>query len=241
MTTRRIVSLALLAASLALTACSGGGPRAIHMIEQSGDRALEKGDTQLAEAEYAEVVQREPARWRARLQYGKALLANGNARMAREQLEVAYTLRPKNPEVIENLGMAMAGSRDYDGAIRLLGSLAEERKRAADWTRLGRVALDAKDVDTAERAFLTAALADGGQRAEYQMELYNFYMATERPEEAIERLRYALWLEPANKVYQGLALEAGHDPAIGFAQRPPEQTSTRIPEPFFPRPAAGTR
>lgn len=230
-----IASLLLVPVCSPLAGCQSSGARAIHMIEASGDRALEKGDTALAEAEYAEVVARDPARWRARLQYGKALLANGKPRDAREQLEIAYTLRPKNPEVVENLGLAMAGSRDYDGAIRLLRSLAEERKRAADWTRLGRVALDAKDVDTAEKAFRTAALADGGQDVETQMELYRFYMATDRPEMALDRLRTSLWLQPNNEVIQTLIRDAGHEPTREFAVRPPEQASQRLPDPFIPR------
>lgn len=222
---------------LPLTGCQSSGERAIHMIEASGDRALEKGDTATAESEYAQVIARDPARWRARLQYGKALLANGKPRDAREQLEIAYTLRPKNPEVIENLGMAMAGSRDYDGAIRLLRSLAEERKRASDWTRLGRVAMDAKDVDTAEKSFLTAPLADGGQDVNTQMQLYHFYMATDRPDMALDRLRTSLWLEPNNQVIQNLIKDAGHQPTREFAIRPPEQSSQKLPDPFMPRPA----
>ena len=227
-----ILNLALVCAGGALSGCQDG-QRAIHMIEASGDRAIEKGDYSTAAAEYAQVVERDPARWRARLQYGKSLLALGEPRRAREQLEIAYTLRPKNHDVIENLGMAMAGSRDYDGAVRLLGSLAEERKRADDWTRLGRVALEAKDVDTAEVAFRTAALADGGQTVPPQMQLYEFYMATDREDQAVDRLRTSLWLEPSNLVIQAKIREHGHEPTASFAIRPPEQTSTRLPEPMI--------
>lgn len=230
---RPVAYMALVLALSLISACSG--PRAIHMIEASGDRALERGNTELAESEYAQVVERDPARWRARLQYGKALLANNKPRQAREQLEVAYTLRPKDPEVIQNLGMAMSGSRDYDGAIRLLRSLAEDRKRADDWTRLGRVAVEAKDVDTAEKSFLTAARADGGQTVGPQMDLYRFYLATSRREEALERLRAAHWLEPSNESINNVIRQEGHVPGAAFAMRPPEQSSERIPEPFMPR------
>lgn len=232
----RLVCLAGLLAVLPLAACQSGGSdsRAIHMVEASGARALAKGETELAEAEYAEVVRRNPTRWQARLQYGRALMANGKPHLAREHLEVAYTLRPKDQDVREALGTAMAQNRDYDGAVRLLKSLAEERKRPSDWIRLGNVAFEARDPDTAETAYLTAARADAGINQEPQMALYDFYTATGREEEAFNRLRMAFFTEPQNRVLQSKIRELGYEPNASFALRPTEQEGTSIQPPAVP-------
>ncbi|MDX2114108.1 MAG: tetratricopeptide repeat protein [Planctomycetota bacterium] len=214
-----------------LAGCQGRAP---HMIAASGDRALAKEDYAKAEAEYAQVVEAQPWNGRARLQYGKALLGVGNNRGAREQLEKAYTLLPKDGEVISNLAEAQARVGDLEGAIRLLKSVAEDRRSPDDWLRLGRFTQRAKDYDTAETALLTAARGDGGARADTQMALYSFYDEIGRDEEALERLAMALWLEPQNPQIQELIRARGHEPTAAFAVRPIEQGGRTIPAPTVP-------
>lgn len=225
--------------ALALVAASGGAggcaQRAPHMMAASGDRAIAKGDYALAESEYARVTDEQPWNSKARLQYGKALLGAGNPREAREQLEKAYTSMPRNDEVIANLADAMGQSGDVTGAVRLLSTVAEERKRPVDYLRLGRFAQKARDYDTAERAYLAAALGDAGINIEPQMALYQFYDEVGRDAEAVDRLAMALWVEPQNKEIQSLIREHGEIPGPTFAKRPIEQTGDHIPNPVIPR------
>jgi tetratricopeptide (TPR) repeat protein len=219
-----------------LGACQSSGPRQPHMMAASGDRALDQGDYVLAEQEYAQVVAAQPWNANARLQYGKALLGVDKPREAREQLEQAYTLLPKNDDAMITLAEAMGRTGDYDGGARLLQSIAEERRRPADWNRLGRYAQRGKDYDTAEKAYLAAALGDGGLTAQHQMALHDFYVEIGDEAKAVERLRMAFWLEPQNEKLRALIRERGYVPSSDFAQRPVEQTMPRIPEPTITRP-----
>lgn len=215
--------------------CQSKGPRAPHMMAASGDRALEKGDFATAEAEYAQVVEAQPWNAKARLQYGKALLGVDKPREAREELEKAYTTLPKNDEVMYTLAEAMGRSGEYESGVRLLQTIAEERRRPADWLRLGKYAQRGKDYDTAEKAYRAAALGDGGLRAEYQMALYDYYMTIGDEEKAVERLAMAYWLEPYNEELAAKARAHGHTPGPEFALRPIEQASDRVPDPTIIR------
>lgn len=236
MDTRRATALILVSTFALLGSCQSKGPRQPHMMAASGDRALAVGDYALAESEYAQVVQAQPWNARARLQYGKALLGVGKDREAREELEKAYTLLPKDDEVIYTLAEAQGRSGDYDGGVRLLQTIAEERRRPTDWLRLGRYAQRGKDYDTAEKAYLAAARGDGGLRAEYQMALYHYYTETGRDSAALERLAMAYWLEPQNPEIRRLIVSHGHTADASFARRPIEQDPNKfVPDPFIPR------
>jgi predicted Zn-dependent protease len=235
MTIRRVALLTALSLAALAGACQSKGSRAPHMIAASGDRAIAKGDFALAEQEYAQVVAAQPWNARARLQYGKALLGVNKPREAREELERAYTVMPKDDETMLTLGEAMGRSGDYEGGARLLQSIAEERRRPADWLRLGRYAQRGKDFDTAEKAYLAAALGDGGLHVEPQMALYHYYVEVGNDQYALDRLAMAYWLEPGNKMIQEKIREHGVQPSADFAMRPVEQTPNRIPDPTIPR------
>lgn len=215
-------SLLVLLAALAFT-LGGCNTRATHMIEASGDRALDKENYPLAAAEYAQVVDREPHKARARLQYGKALLGIGEADRAREQLEKAYTLLPNDGEVIATLAEAMAQSRSIEEAVRLLRTIAQERKRPADYLRLGQFLQRANDADSAEEALLAAARGDRGQSVDIQMALVDLYRSIGSEEKAIARLRNAYFLDPIDPRIQELIRGYGEVPGPTFAQAPDEQ------------------
>lgn len=219
---RTPASITLACLALALAACTGG-QRAVHMVEQSGDRAMERGDYQIAAAEYREVLDRSPARIESRIKYAQALLAAGDHRMAREQFEKAYTLRPSDDAVIEGLAESMVRSGDVESATRLLQTIAEERGRPADWVRLGRLHERLNDPDAAEKAYLTAARGDFGQSIEPQWALANLYRTVGNDAAALERLRMCLYLEPLNQQVRDMIREFGEVPGPSFAQRPSEQ------------------
>lgn len=211
-----------------LTAVLAGGcssQRALHMVERSGDRATSLGQHDLAVADYRELVERAPSVASYRLKYGRALLVAGEPHAAREQLEKAYTLMPRNDEVIDLLADAMAQSRDTDNAVRLLRTIAEDRKQPEDWMRLGRFLQRINDPDAAEAAFLTAARIDQGVSFEPQWELANLYRSVGAEQKALERLRMCLYLQPSNEQVQQLIRGFGEVPGPTAALRPTEQYS----------------
>lgn len=228
----RRMAAVMTAVAAAAISCQTKGPRQPHMMARSGDVALERGDYALAEQEYAQVVKDQPWNAKARLQYGKALLGVNKPREAREELEKAYTTLPKDDEVMITLAEAMGRSGEYEGGCRLLQTIAEERRRPTDWVRLGRYAQRGKDYDTAERAYLAAARADGGLHAEYQLALHNYYTEVGDETKALDRLAMAFWLEPLNQEFQAKIKAAGYQPTTDFAKKPVEQGGN-IPDPWL--------
>ena len=111
---------------------------------------------------------------------------------AREQFELAYATRPDDPTVLELLSDSMLAAGDEADLYDLLHTRAEARQTAEAWFLLGRYMVQAGDIDVAERALLTAARMDGGQTAEVQVALADFYESVGDRENALERLRMAL-------------------------------------------------
>jgi len=220
--TSRIPGLALAALALAcLGACQG--PRNITMVEKSGDRAVFRGDYQRASADYAELVERKPDYFEGLKKYGKALLETDRPRLAREQLEKAYTLEPADGETIELLAQAMLESGDADSAIRMLRDLALDQGTPESWMRLGEALQFILDFDGAETAFLTAARGDLGQSVEPQLALARLYKQAGNPDMALERLSMVMYLDPENAEAIQMVREFGEIPGPTFATRPTEQ------------------
>ena len=142
---------------------------------------------------------------------------------AREQLEKAYTLLPNDDEVITTLAEAMAQSRSIEEAARLLRTIAQDRKRPADYLRLGQFLQRANDADAAEEALLAAARGDRGQSVEMQMALVQLYRSIGSDEKALARLRMAYYLDPIDPRIQELIRGYGEVPGPTFAQVPSEQ------------------
>lgn len=225
MSARRPVVWGTVVLTATVLAGCANQPRALHMVERSGDRATALEQHDIALAEYAELVERAPSVPEYRLKYGRALLHAGDARGAREQLEYAYTLMPRNEEVITLLARSMAESRDTENAVRLLRTIAEDRKQPEDWMRLGRFLARVNDPDAAEAALLTAARIDAGASFQPQWELATLYRSIGADDKALERLRMCLYLDPANEEVRDLIRGYGEIPGPTAAQRPMEQYS----------------
>jgi tetratricopeptide (TPR) repeat protein len=221
---RRLPMTALLLVT-GLMATTGCQQRAVHMIEASGDRAMARDNYALAADEYRLVIDRRPGRWDARVKLAEALLEMGEPERAREQLEVAYTLRPTDAEILDLLATAMLASGDVEAMARELRFAAEESGRAADWYRLGVFLARAGDDDAAERALLTAARLDGGERVAFQRGLAEFYRAVGNDDRALERYRMALYLDPESEEIQQEIRAMGHVPGPTFALLPRERAS----------------
>jgi tetratricopeptide (TPR) repeat protein len=221
MTTRGVlVRVVGLCAAALVSGCTA--ERTLPAVRDSGDRAYMKGDYARAEADYREVVTREPGDWKARQNLGKTLMILDRPREAREHLAVAQNVRPDDGETIELLAQAMLESGDRDGMFRLLRSRAEERRTVEDYQRFGRFASKAGDNDEAERAFLTAARFDGGRSFEVQKSLGDFYQSIGAEEKALKRYRMALYLKPDDKDVADRIRALGKVPGPSYVLRPEE-------------------
>lgn len=234
MKTGRILTGVTVATMLFAAGCATRGPKALHMLADSGDRALARGDCAQAERDYAEYVRRDDSDGRARLQYGKALLCLGKVKEAREQLEKAYTVMPNNDDAIFTLAEARAQDRDMEGAVRLVRAVAEDRKRPSDWILLGKFYERANAPDDAEQAFLTAARGDLGQSLAPQLALAEFYERVGQRDRALERYRMCLYVSPGNREMVKRIQAYGHPGTLATSLQPPEQRPPTTQAPVNP-------
>lgn len=218
--TRTTIVLGSLFAALLAGGC---GKRSVLMAEDSGQRNLARGNYDTAAADFQEALDQSPGRFESRLGMGKALLALGKPREAREQLEVAHTLRPESGEAIDLLAEAMHGAGEFNAMTRYLRELAEQRQGVMDWVRLGKWTARIGDADSAERALITAARIDRGQTVEPQFELARFYAAIGDDDRAMRRLRMALYIDPADQRVRDMIRELGATPGPTFAMPPVER------------------
>jgi Tfp pilus assembly protein PilF len=221
---RTLTRLVILAAfSVTLLAGGCAKQRTLPKVRLDGDRALERQNFDKAEADYAEAVERDPGDYRHRVGLGRAFMGMEQYNNAREQFELAYAIRPDDPQVLEHLADSMLAAGADADLYDLLHTRAEARQTAEAWFLLGRYMVQAGDIDVAERALLTAARMDGGQTAEVQVALADFYESVGDRENALERLRMALYLDPENEDLMLRIREYGEVPGPSFALQPSEQ------------------
>lgn len=227
----RALLVAAVLGSLSLTACTGGF-RATHMVERSGDHAVWLGNHDLAATEFGIVVERQPTRADARVKFARSLLETDRPNEAREQLEMAYTLKPADQETINLLSIAMVQSGDVEAATHMMRTRAEDQGRVQDWLGYGFLLVEINDVDGAETALLTAARGDLGQSLAPQLALAKFYQSVGDDETALSRLRMCLYIEPAHEEAQQMIRGYGKIPGPTFALQPTEQVdaATRTTE-----------
>lgn len=210
----------LLVAALVLAACNG--PRAIHMVEASGEHAYKYGNYEKAADEFAEVVDRRPGNWQARVSLAKALLKLHHPAAARENLEVAFAVKPENAEILDLLAEAMLASGDVGDMTVELRQQAQSTNSVGDWMRLGIFLQKAGDFDQAEQALLTAARLDGGKSVEPQVALASLYREAGDDKAALTRLRMALYIDPTNQKVQDAIRSYGEIPGPTYALVPDE-------------------
>ncbi len=210
------------ALAMALAAC---GPRPVNVVIASGDKAAEREQYQLAEAEYREAIDRRPGQWRARLGLAKVLLEQERYAEAQRELEVVYAVRPNDPEVLDLLGEAMVGSGDVERMTAELRHVAEDRQGVADWVRLGRLLNAAGDSDGARTALVTAAKLDKGQTIEPQLALADFYQSIGDGANALKRYRMALWIDLESEAARNGIRSMGEVPGPSFVLRPTERAA----------------
>ena len=219
---RRFAVLLVLPA-LMLTGCQT--QRAAHVAFADAERAYVDQDYPAAIDSYEYVVSHKPGSIEAkksRLQLGRCYLATDRPVKAREQLEIALTHDPNSDEVLDLIAEAALQLEDAEALYGMLRRSAQERNTSEAWTRLGRVMLQAGDVDEAEQALLRAARLDRGRSLESQLELARLYREVGDDDAALERLRMALFIDPSNPEVADLIRDYGKIPGPTFALRPLE-------------------
>ncbi len=219
-TIRRFIATAGVLACITATGCSTARP--LPHVRDQGDKALDRGQYQLAQVEFDEVVDRDPTDWRSRVKLAKALQHLGEFPAMREHMAVAYDLRPNDPEILDLFCESMLLAKDNDALIRFLRDLSVSPGRVEDFLRLGYYAAKVGDVDEAERALLTGARLDRGQSVEPQMALASFYANLGDDERALQRLRMALFVDQSNEAIKDAIRSYGEIPGPSYATVPTE-------------------
>jgi len=219
-TTHRLLIATGLLACVFAAGCSTARP--LPFVRTQGDKALDRENYQTAQIEFAEVVSRDPTDWRSRVKLATALEHLDDFPAMREQMAVAYDLRPDDPAILDQYCQSMLLARDNDALIRFLRDLSVSPGRVDDFIRLGYYAALTGDVDEAERALLTAARLDRGHSVEPQMALASFYAKLGDDDRALERLRMALFLAPGDESIMDAIRSYGEIPGPSYAVVPTE-------------------
>lgn len=206
--------------ALVLAGCNTQRP--LPMVRETGDRAMQRGDIQTANANYSEYVDRKPGESEVQLSYAKTLLALGQPAKAVEHATLAYDQHPGDDDYINTLAQALFESHRTDDLYRFLRGLAQGRGEVRDYIRLGQYSAKMGDADGAESALKTAATLDRGQHAAPQLALAEFYQSIGAKEKAVSRLRMALYLDRNNPEIPKKLRELGEIPGPSLAIQPSE-------------------
>jgi len=217
----RFIALAALLVALPAAGCAS--QRTLPKVRLDGEKALERQNFEQAYDDYAEAADRDPGDYRHRMGLGNALMGMDRYSEAREQYELAYSLRPDREDILVLLADSMLAAGDTGDLYNLLHSRAEARQTGEAWLLLGRYMWRAGDIDVAERALLTAARLDNGRSVEVQLALADFYESVGDESRTLERLRMALYLDPRNEDLMERIRDYGEVPGPSFALQPSEQ------------------
>lgn len=212
--------MALAGAGLVLAGCSS--QRSLENVEKSGDTAFRAGDFARARADYTEYVDRRPGKARVQHSLGMTYLAEGDPRAAVQCLSIAHDLEPDNGQYTDDLAEALYKTGDRGRLYEYLRRLAEQPGTVEDFIRFGKYAARLGDADEAKNALLTAARIDGGRTVGPQVALADFYRSIGDRENALRRLRMALYIEPENAEVAARIRELGEIPGPSYSLVPDE-------------------
>lgn len=212
--------MGLAGAALLMTGCAS--TRSLEFVEKSGDKAFESGNYALAQKEYKEYVDRRPGKARVQHSLGMTYVALNQPQAAVQCLSVAHDLEPANVAYTDDLAEAMYLTGDRGRLYEYLRRLTQQPGTVEDYTRLGRYAAKLGDVDEAQNALLTAARLDGGKTVGPQMALADFYRGIGDRENALKRLRMALYIDPKNTEVAARIRELGEIPGPSYSLVPDE-------------------
>jgi tetratricopeptide (TPR) repeat protein len=221
---KHALTLAALA-SITLTMGCGAmlrGERLLPRVREDADKAFDRGDYVQARADYTEYLEQRPGEARVRNRLAQTMILTGDANMAVDHAQIAYSSDPTRGEFVETFADALLASNRNSQLFDLLRSQATDRGTVSDYDRLGRFSARAGDADGAEEAFLFAAKIDGGRSVGPQIALADFFESIGDKPKALERLRMASWIDPLNKPVAERIRAYGQIPGPSFALQPTE-------------------
>lgn len=210
-----------------LGACVGGcessGKRPLHSMQYDGDVRYEVKDYAGAADHYQQYVDVMPNVAEIRYKLGRCYLEMGDYRQAKQNLQVAYDLKPDTEEYIDAYAESLMRAGENEQLAAFLTKVVNERGRASDYLRMGEYGSKIGNADDAASALITAAKLDGGVTPRYQIALANFYQQVGDRTHEVERLRMAYYLAPHNAQVRERAAELGEIVGPTWALRPMEQ------------------
>lgn len=216
---RMLVCVAAVAVMVVCTGCQ----RSLTAVRESGQRAYKEGDYALAKSEFEEYLERSPGNPSVTHMLGKSYLKLGETAKARERLLVAHSMRLEDDEVFESLCEGLFADKKYEELNRVLRQRTIDRGRMKDYLLLAQYSQQMGDDDEAQRSLLTAAKVDRGMSIQPQLELAKLYMKAGDRTRAVERLRAAYFIDPANGEVQQLAASLGEIVGPSFGMVPAER------------------
>lgn len=219
---RTIPAAAFLSVVLALlTGCTG--PRPLHVVRSTADRAFSLERWEEAATNYEEFIERKPSEPEVRYRLGRSYIGMGNPKAAREHMRIACDVVPNNDQYIDGYAAALLGSDERDQLLNFLRTKANDRGKVSDFIRLGEYAAKVGHADEAIASLKTAARIDGGMTLPPQLALANFYGSIGEKDRQLERLRMAYFIAPGNPLVNDGIRAAGEIPGPTFALVPVER------------------
>jgi protein O-GlcNAc transferase len=169
---------------------------------RAGSAAYLRNDMQTAHVQFAKLVQLAPKVAAGHTAFGTVLLAEGNARSAAIQFQLAHSLDPQDTGAILNLALTYSQLRDYAKSVKMF-QLFDQTKSDASQTLAPQhaiayaVALTATAQPTAARKQLEAALTTSPDSAALHDALGTLLAQQENYTEAADQFRLALSLDPS--------------------------------------------
>jgi Flp pilus assembly protein TadD len=191
----RRLTLAVGLLSVCLTCLGCSGQRPLYAVREDGAEHERYGRLVDAEADYREYVERSRTNAQARVDLARVLTKLDRKSEAREHLELAYSLRPDDEDILDQYCEAVFDNGDYDILVRRLRDRAESRNTVQDYMRLGHWMLAMDDIDQARIAYRTAARLSGGQQIEPYLALADLAGRIRDVETEMLRLRQALYID----------------------------------------------
>ncbi len=198
----------------------GCGHRPTESLRSRGDFLYQRGDYAAAAEEYAEIADRYPGDWEAHYRLGLCRLELGELSAARRELEVAHTNRPRDPDVVDALAETMLLEGLEAELFSFVKQRAESERTVRAWLRHGRYAARLGDADSAQTAFETAIVLDGGRTVEPYLQTAKFAEDLGDMDQALRRLRQAYGVNPKDPRVNRRLRELGEVPGPTIALPP---------------------
>lgn len=188
--------LAVLAAVLAISACTASPQAKKQRFYESGNRYFSEGRYQESAIEYRNAIQIDPRFADARLKLAESYARVGDARGALEEYVRAADLRPGDPEVqLTAGGYLLAAGRPADALARADAALRNQPSNVPAHILRGNALAGLNDLNTAVKEIEEAQRLDPTQGATLT-QLGLMQLARGREAEAETALRRAIELSP---------------------------------------------